>query len=274
MEGVVEHAVVLLDVCEIGSLLHTRARARFGAGGGPRFRVDRQGVLGGLGKMMGAQDVVLGDDPAFDERFLVRCDDERSTRLAWTHRARRLMFFAEQPSVESDGSIVTITIAGYCEDVSMLETMLDLAGELASYGTRELADLSDLSDVRWVDPEPPWDDPRPPRLELDTPGGTVVVRTLPGATGSALQMTIETERELSTFAIDVEGGRLGAGAPRGLVPSSAEGLLRALGDAALSGSDRRVRLAFSTVPAREVIEAGAQLLSDIAGTQRSAGAFR
>ncbi|MCZ7685033.1 MAG: hypothetical protein M5U28_42185 [Sandaracinaceae bacterium] len=138
-------------------------------------------MLGGLGKLLGARDVVLGDDPAFDERFVVKCDDEGATRAAWTHRARRLLFAVDDARVESDGSTVSVVVGGHREDASTLEALLDLAGELASYGARELAAAAELPGARWIGPAGPWDRPRAPRVELESARGPIAVRCLPAA---------------------------------------------------------------------------------------------
>lgn len=278
MEVIVEQAVVLLDTYVVrggrSSSAYTRARACFGAGAGPRFRVQREGMLGGLGKLLGAQDVVLGDDPAFDERFVVRCDDEGATRAAWTHRARRLLFAVEDARVESDGSTVSVVVGGHREDASTLEALLDLAGELASYGARELAAAAELPGARWIGPAGPWDQPRAPRVELESARGPIAVRCLPAAGRPALQLTLASARGLPTFSVDLAGGRLGGEAPRGLLPEGAAELLAQVGEATLSGNDRRVRLAFAAIPPPERVEAAARVLAAIAGGAPSLGAFR
>jgi hypothetical protein len=55
----------------------TRLRAPFVNPGGFRFRIYRKSIFSDLGKLLGVQDIVVGD-PAFDEPFIVQSNDERS----------------------------------------------------------------------------------------------------------------------------------------------------------------------------------------------------
>jgi hypothetical protein len=62
---------------------YTRMRAPYVNPDGFRFTVYRQGVFSGLGKLLGMQDIEVGD-PDFDEAFLIQGNDEekvRSSRL-------------------------------------------------------------------------------------------------------------------------------------------------------------------------------------------------
>ena len=53
------------------SATFTRMRAPFVNPGGFRFRIYRKGIFTGLGKMLGMQDIEIGD-PSFDDEFVVQ----------------------------------------------------------------------------------------------------------------------------------------------------------------------------------------------------------
>jgi len=61
------------------SVVYTRMRAPFVDSGGFRFTVYRKGFFSGIGKFFGMQDIEIGD-PAFDEAFIVKGNDELKLR--------------------------------------------------------------------------------------------------------------------------------------------------------------------------------------------------
>src|SRR5262249_41655176 len=58
---------------------YTRMRAPYVNPDGFRFTVYRKGAFSGLGKLLGMQDVEVGD-PGFDEAFIVQGSDEARVR--------------------------------------------------------------------------------------------------------------------------------------------------------------------------------------------------
>ncbi len=77
---------------------YTRFRAPFVNPSGFRFRIYRRSRLSGLGKMMGVQDLEIGD-AAFDEAFIIQGnDDAKVRRLFASRRIRELV--AAQPEIE------------------------------------------------------------------------------------------------------------------------------------------------------------------------------
>jgi hypothetical protein len=64
---------------------------------GFRFTVYRKGVFGGLGKLLGIQDIEVGD-PDFDEVFIVRGNDEARVRTLLADPTLRALI-AAQPKI-------------------------------------------------------------------------------------------------------------------------------------------------------------------------------
>jgi hypothetical protein len=82
---------ITLDVQEAENYAVTRLRAPFANPSGFRFRIYRTSVFSDLGKMLGMQDIVIGD-PAFDDAFIIQGNDERHVRaLLFDPQLRALM---------------------------------------------------------------------------------------------------------------------------------------------------------------------------------------
>lgn len=77
---------------------YTRFRAPFVNPSGFRFRIYRRSRLSGLGKMMGVQDIEIGD-AAFDEAFIIQGNDAAKVRLLFASRRIRELV-AAQPEIE------------------------------------------------------------------------------------------------------------------------------------------------------------------------------
>jgi len=77
---------------------YTRFRAPYVNTSGFRFRIYRRSRLSALGKIMGMQDIEIGD-PAFDEAFIIQGRDAAKLRLLFSNpRIRELI--AAQPEIE------------------------------------------------------------------------------------------------------------------------------------------------------------------------------
>jgi len=61
-------------------LTFTRMRAPYANPDGFRFTVYRKSIFSGLGKLLGMQDIEIGDPP-FDEGFIVKATDEPAVRM-------------------------------------------------------------------------------------------------------------------------------------------------------------------------------------------------
>ena len=278
-------ALVYLDTFVVShgktSTTYTRARAAFSVGGGPSFRVSEEGALASLGKMFGAQDIELGGgrprDHAFDGRFVVKGDDPRGIRDAWTAGARdgmgALADLCQGALADSDGEVVTVRVIGAHEDLARVEAIVDLAGELASFGARELEGLADLPDARFVGGGGTWSDPVPPQLRVALASGEVEIRPLTRRGPLRAQLRLEHERDLPAFSADLGDDEV-SGLPGGLVPDHARARLSRVGRATLVGDARSVKLTWPRWPERGALEAGVGLLEAIGGRAPSEGAFR
>lgn len=67
---------------------YTRMRAPFVNRDGFRFKVYRKGMLSGLGRMFGMQDIEVGE-PRFDDAFIVKGNDEAKVRSFFADAAIR-----------------------------------------------------------------------------------------------------------------------------------------------------------------------------------------
>lgn len=96
----VGHWQFTLDVYHTGgenSSTYTRLRAPFHNPSGFRFHVYRASIFTGLGKLLGMQDVEIGE-AGFDEDFVVRSNDEATVRaMLASPEIRRLL--TAQPRV-------------------------------------------------------------------------------------------------------------------------------------------------------------------------------
>lgn len=275
IEAVIGQAVVHLDTYVVSSgkssTTYTRARAVFSLGSGPSFKVYKEGVLSSIGKAIGTQDLELGGDKGFDDAFMVKGDDVAAVREAWTSKAKGLMFGQlHDTRAVSDGDDVVLTCHGAVSDPSKLTALLDLAGELASYGARALVDYGSLPDARATATTLT----RGFALEIGTKAGPVAVtaRVTRGPVG--LTLTLDHSRELPEFATELARGQA-SDLPRGLLADHGQGRLESVGEARLvSDSRQRLRLSWPGLPDHVAVSAGVELLVELAAGVPTEGAFR
>jgi hypothetical protein len=80
------------------TIVFTRMRAPFVNPDGFRFTVYRKGFFSDLGKLLGMQDIEIGD-PRFDDDFIVKGSDETRVR-ALLSNARIRDLIAKQPQIQ------------------------------------------------------------------------------------------------------------------------------------------------------------------------------
>lgn len=79
------------------STTYTRMRAPYVNRDGFRFTIYRRGLFSGMGKLLGMQDIEIGD-PAFDRDFIIQGNDEAKVRALFGNpRIRELI--QSQPSI-------------------------------------------------------------------------------------------------------------------------------------------------------------------------------
>ena len=76
---------------------YTRMRAPYVNPEGFRFTIYRKGIFSELGKLMGMQDIEVGD-PGFDENFIIKGNDEFRVRDLFANRQIRQLIH-DQPKI-------------------------------------------------------------------------------------------------------------------------------------------------------------------------------
>ena len=134
---------VTLDTHTVSSenshVTYTRMRAPYINPEGFRFTIYRKGVFSGLGKMLGMQDIEVGD-PEFDEAFIIQGNNEsRAQNLFGDIRLRALV--QAQPAIrlevkDSEGWFgpkfpenvdeLHFLVVGVITDVERLKSLFDL----------------------------------------------------------------------------------------------------------------------------------------------------
>jgi hypothetical protein len=121
------------------SVTYTRMRAPYINPEGFRFTIYRKGIFSALGKLLGMQDIEVGD-PDFDEAFIIKGNDEsKVVSLFSDTRIRRLI--QDQPKIrldvkDSEGWFgptfpedvdeVRFQIAGVIKDIERLKALFEL----------------------------------------------------------------------------------------------------------------------------------------------------
>jgi hypothetical protein len=134
---------VILDIHTVSSghshVSYTRMRAAYVNPEGFRFTIYRKGLFSELGKLLGMQDIEVGD-PEFDEAFIIKGNDEDRVRALFSHPKIRQMI-QDQPEIhlevkDSEGWFgprlpedvdeLHIQIVGVIKDVERLKARFDL----------------------------------------------------------------------------------------------------------------------------------------------------
>jgi hypothetical protein len=121
------------------SVTYTRMRAPYVNPDGFRFRVYRKGLFSELGKLLGMQDIEVGD-PDFDEAFIIKGNDESAVQNLFADPKLRALIQA-QPKVrlsvkDSEGWFgprfpegvdeLHFQVAGVIKDVERLKALFEL----------------------------------------------------------------------------------------------------------------------------------------------------
>jgi hypothetical protein len=267
----IDRARVYLDLVEVGSGHHrhvyTRCRAQYALLLGPIFRVSPEGVLATIGKVLGVQDAVLGVEPAFDQRFTVKCDDPEAVRQVWSQHAMRIMLRSfEKATIRSDGRDIELIVGEGLDVPGLIDEALDLVAEIANADIFGVEALRDLPGAVYHPPSGPWNDRSVPYVVLARP---VPVTIAPAVVGRRAVTRAEVgdgprDRPLKLL-VRADGSREPAGGAAQL-PPAATAFLRKVGDGTLIVDGARTSftwLQIETDPERLV--AGARLLAALAG---------
>ena len=136
-------------------IVYTRLRAPFVSAGGLRFVVYRKSVFSDLGKLLGMQDIEVGDR-AFDEAFIVKGSDEGTVRLLLSDPTLRGLIEA-QPKLrlevkDDEGWFgakfpqgvdeLHFQVHGIIEDIDRLKLLFDLF----AHTLRRLCEIGEAAD--------------------------------------------------------------------------------------------------------------------------------
>ena len=117
----------------------SRMRAPYVNPEGFRFTIYRKGLFSGLGKLLGMQDIEVGD-PEFDEAFIIKGNDEDRVRALFTDPKIRQMI-QDQPQIrlevkDSEGWFgpkfpqdvdeLHFQVVGVIKDIERLKAQFDL----------------------------------------------------------------------------------------------------------------------------------------------------
>ena len=121
------------------SVHYTRMRAPYVNPEGFRFTIYRKGFFSDLGKLLGMQDIEVGE-PDFDEAFIIKGNDEDRVRVLFSDSKIRQMI-EDQPKIrlevkDSEGWFgpkfpenvdeLHFQVIGVIKDVERLKSLFDL----------------------------------------------------------------------------------------------------------------------------------------------------
>ena len=126
------------------AISYTRMRAPYVNPGKFRFTIYRRGIFSNLGKKLGMQDVDIGD-PAFDDAFIIKGNDENKLRQLFAD-ARLRELISAQPSIHfsvkddetafwnsrnfpADVDELYFEVTGVIKDTERLKFLFDLLAE-------------------------------------------------------------------------------------------------------------------------------------------------
>ena len=247
--------------------------ADFVYGEGPKFQLEpRLTQLVPFVDKLRAPTVPFGDAP-FDHEYVLRCDDAQATRHALTPAARKLLLsFRVRPKVHSNGREVSVEVRGSPGASPTLESLVDLVGELASFGAHDVAKYASLPDVELY---PPSVEPVARfRCVASTKAGQIEL-CINGGGMPGLALHLPHPRSLPSFETRPERG---VDLPAELVTDEVAALATSLEDATLANrvtaDARMLVIEWPGLPDERDVLRGVELLTAIVAPQQSTGAFR
>jgi hypothetical protein len=124
------------------TVVYTRMRAPYVNPDGFRFKVYRKGVFSELGKMLGMQDIEVGQ-PGFDDDFIIKGNDEGKLRQLFANARIRALISAQKdinfsvkddegwfgPSFPDGVDELQFIVVGLIKDVERLKQLYELFAE-------------------------------------------------------------------------------------------------------------------------------------------------
>lgn len=266
-----DQARVYLDLIEVDGRrnrsIHTRCRAQYALLLGPVFHIEPQGLLANLGKALGAQDVELGVEPAFDQRFIIKCDHPEAVRQVWSQRAIGIMLRSfPNATVRSDGRDVELVIREDIDLPNRIEEALNLVAELAGADVFGIKTLRELPGAVYHAPSGPWNDRSVPYVVIDEPVPVTIAPIVVGRRTVTRATVGDGPRDRPLKLLVRADGSLEPEGGAAELPHGAVALLRKVGDGTLIVDGDRTSFTWLQVEtAPERLMAGARLLAALAG---------
>ena len=135
-----DHARYLYGLSPKNSrVTYTRMRAPYTNTEGFRFTIYRKSIFSGLGKMLGMQDVEVGD-PVFDDAFIIKSNNEARVQNLFADARLRALVQAQPavllqfkdsegwfgPKFPPDVDELHFQVVGVLKDVERLKSLFDL----------------------------------------------------------------------------------------------------------------------------------------------------
>lgn len=254
---------------------YTRFRAAFLLHRGPEFHVYPATFFSSIGAALGFQDLALGVDPEFDDKFIVKTPHENGTRIAFNARAQELVRkHVVTGAITSNGSVVTFVTDALLSKQKELAVGTEIVGELARFGERFMAPLRALDGARYVPPEGPFEARTLPFVAL-TRGRTEIVLA-PSRRSKRLEVsaTATLDRAMEPFELSIARDGVSPEPPAGLFGADALDLLSNVAPATLRSDGTTVHLDFHESADTPRLATGVRFLASVASGSTRAGAFR
>jgi hypothetical protein len=178
IQAVVDGVAVFVDSYVVSSgkssVTYTRLSAVAETPAGFALSIHQAGMFSSIGKAFGAQDVVVGE-PAFDEAFVVKTNDEDLTR-AWLAPPTPALMLAASPYVHRlESTRVTSSRVGMERSVFALVAAVKANAALARRGAELRAEWRRLAhDLGGVVDKEPWDH-EDPKIDVEAHGSMVSI---------------------------------------------------------------------------------------------------
>jgi hypothetical protein len=255
--------------------IYTRCRARYLLPRGPVFCIYAGGVLASLGKALGGQNVALGVDRAFDEQFVLECEDAKAVQRILSPWAMQLMrrSFA-RARIQSDGAEIELVSPEPLDVPDLVVEVLDLVAELAGADLFGAEALRALPGGAYRPPTGPWNDRTTPHVVIGQP---VPVTIAPAILGRRVvtQATVgDGPRERPLKIIVRSDGSAEPASGLAQIPPAAARFLRRTGNGTLVVDGARTSFTWLDVETDpERLMAGVGLLAALASGP-SQGVYR
>lgn len=275
MDVRVGHVVVRLEAVRttnlFGAIEHTTARARWLIDRGPEFHVTKQ-VRDTMQKSI--SDYLGLGDADFDYAFLVAGNDNAAIRYVFSDLARkRLVNVLPKATMRSDGEHVTLTTVGAVDSERVLDSLLDVVGDVASAGATALDVFTSLPGAKVVRARGAWGDDVQPELRITLTRGECIARLRWGTGAPVPRLSHPTRDVFPPFDVSIVAGRL-PDVPPGMLSEYAIRLLPELDGVALRCKKGVFSLGWTTMPPPPSLLAGAKLLVELAHSSGHVGPFR